>query len=161
MDKYWSITFAYFSHLKQKIYDENKREKQKKCENEKRRNVPLKFISSLLRHLKIIFERVANCDLEPPPFHFGNKNFIRRSCLHLQYFGINLASILVLVTFLSTCTWMDKALACHAGGRGLNPGTTKVYGAPIPSSTPDTCTLSLSQCLSSHAPARIIVTHKY
>ena len=26
---------------------------------------------------------------------------------------------------------INKALACHAGGRGLNPDTTKVYSAPI------------------------------
>ena len=36
---------------------------------------------------------------------------------------------------------MNKALACHAGGQGSNPDTTKV---PILSGTPAMCTLSLT-----------------
>ena len=39
---------------------------------------------------------------------------------------------------------MDKAVACHAGGRGSNPGTTKVYSAPILSGPPAMCALSLT-----------------
>ena len=37
---------------------------------------------------------------------------------------------------------MDIALACHAGGRGLNPDTTKDFSAPIFLGTPAMCTLS-------------------
>ena len=45
---------------------------------------------------------------------------------------------------------MDKALACHAGSQCSNPDMTKVYGAPILSGT-----LSLSQCMLSHALEKI------
>ena len=38
---------------------------------------------------------------------------------------------------------MDKALACHTGGLGSNPDTTKDFSAPILSCTPP-CALSLS-----------------
>ena len=41
---------------------------------------------------------------------------------------------------------MNKAFAWHTGSQGLNPDTTKVLPG-----TPAMCTLSLSQCLSSHA----------
>ena len=39
---------------------------------------------------------------------------------------------------------MDKALACHTGGRGLNLDMTKVYSASILSGTPAMCNLSLT-----------------
>ena len=41
---------------------------------------------------------------------------------------------------------MDKALACHTGGLGLNLDTTKFYCAPIFSRTPAMCTLSHNAC---------------
>ena len=37
---------------------------------------------------------------------------------------------------------MDTALACHSGGRGLNPGITKYFNTPVLLGTPITCTLS-------------------
>ena len=39
---------------------------------------------------------------------------------------------------------MDKALACYPGSQGLNPDTIEDFSAPILSSTPATCTLSLT-----------------
>ena len=47
---------------------------------------------------------------------------------------------------------MDKALACHTGGRGMNRDTTKDFSAPILSGTPAMCTLSLSLSLSLTMP---------
>ena len=41
---------------------------------------------------------------------------------------------------------MDNALACHTGGPGSNPVTTKVYSAPILSGIPAMCTLSHNAC---------------
>ena len=60
---------------------------------------------------------------------------------------------------------MDKALTCHPDGQGSNPGQAKEIFlfekiqkcAPILLGTPP-CELSLSQYLSSHAPALILVT---
>ena len=39
---------------------------------------------------------------------------------------------------------MGKVLACHAGGRGSNPDTTKDFSAPILLDTPTMSTLSLA-----------------
>ena len=49
---------------------------------------------------------------------------------------------------------MDKALACQAGSWVSIPDPIKVFIAPILLGTPATCTLS--QCLLSRAPARIL-----
>ena len=49
---------------------------------------------------------------------------------------------------------MDKALTWHAGSQGLNPDTTKVYGASILSGTPTLCTLS-------HNASHHMLHHEY
>ena len=53
---------------------------------------------------------------------------------------------------------MDKALACYPGSRGSNLDTTKDFSGPVFLGTSTMCTLSLSQYLSSCAPALIFVT---